>query len=90
MSSPGMTDIIDRMDRYQRKYKFSKEFLQENYKLFFILYPFLVFFALLYYRPKIILNKKTLKDNTDDQLNILKFCIWFLLLQTPLIIIYYL
>lgn len=89
MTSPGFDEIVNRMYKYKSKYSMLKNsFSEQNYKIFFVLYPLLVFFGLLYFQPNIILTRDKDITSKEVHISIVKFCMWFIIFQAPLIVVY--
>lgn len=90
MTSPGFDEIVNKMYKYKAKYSMLKSsfFSEQNYKILFLLYPLLVFFGFLYLQPNIILTHNKDAKSKEVHISIVKFCVWFLIFQVPLVVVY--
>jgi hypothetical protein len=89
MTSPGFDEIVNKIYKYKSKYSMLKSsFSDQNYKILFVLYPLLVFFGFLYLQPNIILSHDKDTKSKEVHVSIVKFCMWFLIFQLPLVVMY--
>ena len=91
-SSPTLNNFTYQFNKMKKKFGMDSgdiSVFMKHYYIILLLYPFIILSALLWFRPRMILEDKNKNGKNDKNcISYKKLIMWFILLQLPLFLYY--